>query len=555
MSPRKRALLAFLTLLLPLAASPEDGLPPLDTQRLPEAARPALESAYATFQTIAERQDQRQDQTARTELADAAGRVGEHYHAHHLYRDALDSYEFALSLAPERARWQHLAGIASLELGRHHDAAAYFQAALEADPELSVARIRAARALADAGDLAAAEHLFQAAIDERRAEGRESARGLAAAEAGLGRIAYMQARFGDAVTHLERALASAPGARGLHHTLGLAYRHLGDVERARAHLEQAGQGLPPLDDPILAEVLSLNRGVQYQIERAQRLLDQGRPGAAVAAYLRATEFAPEDATVWVGLGAARMAAGELEAARRALEQALALDPGQAAAHFERAELATLEGDPGAAEQAYRQTLQAQPEFPSARFRLAVLLLAQERTEEAIPEFRELVRRHPDNLYARGLWLASLLHAGRCGELAPALREAREQAPRRGELIHLEVRRAAVCPEVGAESREQALSLARQLVEARGSLVHLEALAMIQAATGRSESAVAIQDRILATLPPDADPRWRERLAADRTAYMEGRGPSRAFSPGHPSLIPEGVPGIAATSEETGDGSG
>ena len=73
----------------------------------------------------------------------------------------------------------------------------------------------------------------------------------AAAYGGLGRAASALGRHQEAIEYFTRALELQPRATIIHYQLALAYRRLGDMEAARAHLEQRGDKEIAYADPLL----------------------------------------------------------------------------------------------------------------------------------------------------------------------------------------------------------------------------------------------------------------------------------------------------------------
>jgi Flp pilus assembly protein TadD len=70
-------------------------------------------------------------------------------------------------------------------------------------------------------------------------------------------------------------------------------------------------------------------------ERGWKALDRGDTSAAVDTFEKATVASPADAESWYGLGYARNAAGQAEAARTALCKASTLAKGPMKAEIER----------------------------------------------------------------------------------------------------------------------------------------------------------------------------------------------------------------------------
>ena len=116
----------------------------------------------------------------------------------------------------------------------------------------------------------------------------------------------------------EAILASAPGTPDVHHLLGVAQAHLGDLPRAAGNYEEALRGRP--DDPTICNNYAslLNRAGDYE--------------RALSLYRRAVAKAPSflDALVGVGLVARRL--GYFSEAEAALERAVKLRPDGASIH-------------------------------------------------------------------------------------------------------------------------------------------------------------------------------------------------------------------------------
>ncbi len=74
---------------------------------------------------------------------------------------------------------------------------------------------------------------------------------------GLGRVALEKQDYAQAAKYLEAALAIRPDANRLHYPLALAYRGLGNRDKAEEHVRLRGEvELPPVD-PLLGEVSGL----------------------------------------------------------------------------------------------------------------------------------------------------------------------------------------------------------------------------------------------------------------------------------------------------------
>ena len=130
---------------------------------------------------------------------------------------------------------------------------------------------------------------------------------------------------------------------------------------------------------------------------------------------------------WVGYGAARLAAGELEEALKAYDRAAQM--GDPIAHLHRAELLAACGDVLGAVQACDAYLAGHPEDLRALALRAGFLARGGSLDEAISALRRAADAHPDVPIAwRGLGLL-LLKSGRPQEASEVLRTATERDER------------------------------------------------------------------------------------------------------------------------------
>lgn len=142
----------------------------------------------------------------------------------------------AIALAPEEiALWNDLAG-ALYTSGRTEEARAAQQVSLKKDPEQPQAWLLIATLDSSAGDHAAAERDYLAAL---RLEP-----GLADAWFGLGVLYFQQRRFDDAVAQLRKSVADGSHNMGLYVCFGQALFLKGDVSGAAAALSVAASFTP-----------------------------------------------------------------------------------------------------------------------------------------------------------------------------------------------------------------------------------------------------------------------------------------------------------------------
>jgi tetratricopeptide (TPR) repeat protein len=115
-----------------------------------------------------------------------------------------------------------------------------------------------------------------------------------------------------------------------------------------------------------------------------------------AAKVKATFTATRSAYDWFVEGTrAEAAGGEDARAESCYREALALDPGLAAARTNLGGLAYRAGDTGRAREAFEAALALDPDQPEARFNLANLVLETGDLELAVAEFRRVLQSDPE----------------------------------------------------------------------------------------------------------------------------------------------------------------
>jgi tetratricopeptide (TPR) repeat protein len=227
-------------------------------------------------------------------------------------------------------------------------------------------------------------------------------------------IALREGHAAEARNAIGRALTARPSHVP---SLVLAARAdlaLGAPARALPHLRLAREldpawaepafllcrALLALDDPALGPALN-DAAARHPtqagawLELAVALQRAGRPGPALAAFVRAAAADPALALAWFGQGVLLREAGRLEEARAALNRAVVLDPQAAPAWFALGLACQDEADEAAAATAYRAALAARPEFAEAAVNLGIALQRQGDMAGAMQAFRRAVAVRPD----------------------------------------------------------------------------------------------------------------------------------------------------------------
>ncbi|HTV31363.1 MAG TPA: tetratricopeptide repeat protein, partial [Xanthobacteraceae bacterium] len=208
----------------------------------------------------------------------------------------------------------------------------------------------------------------------------------------IGLIAYQNGKLGEAIAHLQRAVARAPEVALFHTNLAEMYRLAGRpgqaVEAARralaiapkmpAALNNLGVALYDQKDFEQAAVAQRN-AIAADPYFAEAYCNLGnalhglrRFAPAAAAYRRAVELKPDYADAWANLGTALHHGGGFDEAVRALRRAVALAPRHANAHSGLGILLLMRGNLGEGWDEYEWRLRSSerkgPRFPQTPWR-------------------------------------------------------------------------------------------------------------------------------------------------------------------------------------------
>ena len=321
----------------------------------------------------------------------------------------------AHGLAPAAVRWPYYLAHLYRQRGDRELAAAFFARALALDPGNLAALVWLGRMELDRGRPAAAAAVFERALAVDPAS--------AAALAGAGRSALAERDARRAVGYLERALALAPSAASLHYNLGMAHRALGNLDTARLHLQQRGEGVPAPPDPLMTVYNGLLRSaLAYEI-RGMRAMDARRFDQAAAVFREGLAETPDAASLRHRLGTALMMAGDVEGAVEEFEATLRSAPDFEKAHFGMGVILGMSGRHAEAAERYAAAVELRPNYLEARLGLAEALRLTGRLREAAEQFEEAIRIDPAFAEAWMVRAVILLQLGRTREAAEWLREA------------------------------------------------------------------------------------------------------------------------------------
>ncbi len=440
----------------PITFPPLDGLEPAVASHLREA-RSELERAAATAQ--------------RGDLARAYGAFGRIFHAYEFFAAAEAAYVNAARLAPGESDWPHLLGYLYQQTGRLEEAAASLGAARRARP----GDRRAGRA--------AGRRLRRRSIGcARRASSTESVLTAlpAAAHQGLGEVALRERRYREALEHFRAALDRVPQATALHYSMAMAYRGLGRLDEARAHLARRGTGGIVAADPVVDSLQSLVRGERLLVIQGSRFYAAGRYQEAADAFERALAVAPSSVPARVNLAAALLERGDASRAVEHLDAALALSPGDRTIGRQLVSALLRLDCRDAAINVLRPCSAPTPTTRTTTVGLAILLAERQRIGEAIAILDNAHRRLPARA-ATATTLARLL---------------------------------ASSPELSRRDGRRALDLAMEVYRTEPGPAHAETVALALAELNRCAEALDWMRRAVSAAEAEGDAGDTARLRTE-----------------------------------------
>ena len=427
-------------------------------------------------------------ETTDAELGEAYGQLGQMYHAYALSDAAEVCYLNVNRVAPEDFRWIYLLGYLYHKAGRLSEASVYYTHARRLRSESLSLPVHLGDVLAQQNRPTEAAVQFEQAL---KIDGN-----CGAAHFGLGQLALSREKFADAVGHFEKALASAPSANRIHYSLALAYRGLGDMERAQTHLKQRGTVGIRVADPLVDGLKDLLRGERVHLIRGRVAFAAGRVSEAAAEFSKAVTAKPTSIPGRVNLGTSLAQLRKVGAAMEQFREVLRLNPEHPTARYNLGFL--LAGADRIAEALphLQAAVRANPEDSKARLLLARAFRDTGQLDQALTEFSRVLQSDPANEEAL-LQQVNLLVAGKkFREALEQLEQAHKRFPTHGRTAHTLAVFLASSPDLDLRDGARALDLELRVFKTSKSVSHGVTVAMALAELGRCEEAAQWQRRMI-----------------------------------------------------------
>ncbi len=447
-------------------------------------------------------------------LAEAYGTMGGVYQAYALGAPAAECYLNASRLAPNDFRWAYLLGKLRQQAGAAEEAVAYYTAARKLRPDYAPALVSLGDVYLQLNRIEESEANFKAALAANEND--------PAAHYGLGQAALSKRGYDEAARYFERALALAPGANRLHYALAMAYRGLGQSEKARAQLALSGPVGVRAADPLVDSLQSLVRGARLHLVRGKTALDARRFEEAAAEFRKAIAAEPESVPAHFNLGAALSQTGDLRGAVEQFEEALRLDPAHANAHYNLGLLLAQMNRHEEAIKHLQSAVKASPEDHGARFLLAQALVKTGRNEEALAELSRVVQADPANEDALLALVKILLAKKQYAQARAALEKGNTEFPQKGLTAATLAYLLAASPQHDLRDGKRALELARSVWDATAEASHGALVALALAELGRCDEAADWTRRMITLASEQKNPDLADKLKTELNSYEKTR---------------------------------
>jgi len=484
-------------------------IPPPDLSVLEPAVAEQLKQAYDKLQLALSGGVKN-----RADLAAVYAELGRIYHAYEIMGSAEACYRNAWNLNQQDLPSLYLLGYLYQTQGRFKPAVGVFHLLLSRESRHLAPWLRLGDSYRSLNELEKADDAYAGAAKLNPEDPALLLR--------LGELALANKHYREAIDLLTAALEKQPAATRLHYSLAMAWRALGDPDRARHHLAQRGNiGIRP-PDPFVEGLAELALGERVQLLRGKLAFSVGRYQEAAEAFAAAVEAEPTSARARINLGVTYNLLGRRQEAEYQLTEALKLDAGNVTAYFNLGVLAAHAGAYDRAAELLFEAVTRRPDDPEIHLELAAVQRKKGQGNSAFIHYAKAVKLDPNQ--PRG-WLgqASMLaEHGRYREAVEKLEQASHRLPTDGQIAHALATLLAGAGDLSLRNGPRALDLAQRVFNVQASVDHAVTLAMAHAENNNCEAAAKFQRLALEKKREQGNPEMVKRLAVTLGHYEKQR---------------------------------
>lgn len=490
---------------------PGQGLLPValpDFSSMEAPVRDQMEAQFSSLKTLVASPGSTHDN-----LAAAYGEAGKLLMAATFLDAAETCYLNAQTLSPTDRRWPYYLGHLYKGKGPVEKSVSSFNRALQLMPGDVPTMIWLGEADLAAGEPDVADGVFAKALARQPS--------MAAAWFGAGRAALAKRDYRRAVDQLTKAIDLDPHATKVHYSLAMAYRGLGDMAKAEAHLAQQGDVDTRPVDPLMREIDALLQSAEAYNIRGGADLEAGHWQAAASDFRKGLELAPDDPSLRHRLATALYQMGDVSGAIEQFEQVLRTSPGYTQSRYSLGVILSEAGRYPEAIEHFATTLKQEPDYVEARVQLADTLGRTGHPEESLAQYAQALDRDPTNTDAAFGCAMALIRLHRYAEARDRLAEGLNAHPDQPMFSHALARLLAAAPDVRVRDGRRALQLVDQLIKGQQTIELAETTAMALAEVGRYREAVDVQREALTAATDAALPLVERHIVQNLHLYERG----------------------------------
>ena len=381
--------------------------------------------------------------------------LGQVYFANGRWKEALACFEKVRAKRPDSVMPAYYAAVATFKMGEQNQYKRMLQDLSQRDGSFAPAHYRLGIVYLEEGATDEAGVSFQRAIDH--------AARSPAGYVGMADVKIRQREYAEAERLLQKAFELKTRDQKAHYLLGLAYRGLGRLEKAKRALEK-GSGATKrfMPDPWTAQLNQHRRGIAYQVRTAEKYLKAERPEKAIEVLEVALQWHPDNVEVLnnlaiahlglqqfekalslltraesignnatatsINLAACHLGLGSFQQAIQYADRAIELGPTVAQAYLTKARILLRMGQSDEAVAMLEQVIRLDQDNDAVRFDLANAYMARDRPADAKEHYTALAKRVPASIQAHLRLCEACIRLGDWEEAESALASAQRIAP-------------------------------------------------------------------------------------------------------------------------------
>jgi len=371
------------------------------------------------------------DARRRPGSAETVGKLGMTYDANLFLDQAARAYRIAARLAPGDYQWVYCQAFLEEENGNEKEKVRLLEQTLHLKPDHIPSLIKLADASFKLDRLDDAAHYYELAD---RAPGASV---FLQATFGLARVAARRRNWNQVVTYSSSIAQAYPSLQPPYELLQEAYKELGQANRAeevrQSTLSARWKIVPPVQDPLNDQLISLSRSSTRLLKHAGLLSHLGYPDQAIQVARRAADAEPADPDVRNFIARTLLTSypdkpEAMEEALAQLAECLRLRPDDPVPLWMFAQDFLDAPKPPAAVERLRALMRPYAGRSDAHFYLGLVADARGQAEEAVSQYRAALANDPNNSGVYNKLGVTVDRAGKVDEAIASFQKALELNP-------------------------------------------------------------------------------------------------------------------------------